>query len=231
MAYQGSTEAGTAVADAIFGKINLSGKLSMTWPSDAAAPGGDFQTGAPSPLGDEPKFFDQLPGTNSGQGSGYNPLYAFGFGLSYTGSLSRPGWQHDVRLHRELSTTVGGGVAPGASSDPHLDTSHQKVARARGSVDKRQSPSRSATCCVTMARTSASRVRSRQTVRRIHETRSSRFGKPPRCSDSTTRRSARYRFRGSPPAHPASPGRSVGPGSKSAARGSAPAADSADESG
>ena len=84
MAYQGSTEAGTAVADAIFGKINPSGRLSVTWPSDAAAPGGDFQTGAPSPLGDEPKFFDQLPGTNSGQGSGYNPLYPFGFGLSYT---------------------------------------------------------------------------------------------------------------------------------------------------
>ena len=78
MAYQGSTEAGTAVADAIFGKIDPSGKLPVTWPSDAAAPGGDFDTGAPSPLG------DQLPGTNFGQGSGYNPLYPFGFGLSYT---------------------------------------------------------------------------------------------------------------------------------------------------
>ncbi len=29
-------------------------------------------------------MFDQLPGTNSGQGSGYNPLYPFAFGLSYT---------------------------------------------------------------------------------------------------------------------------------------------------
>jgi beta-glucosidase len=84
MAYQGSTEAGQAVADAIFGKIDPSGKLPITWPSDAAAPGGDFNTGAPSPLGDEPKFFDQLPYTGSGQGSGYNPLYPFGFGLSYT---------------------------------------------------------------------------------------------------------------------------------------------------
>jgi beta-glucosidase len=84
MAYQGSTEAGTAVADAIFGKIDPSGKLPVTWPSDAAAPAGDFQTGAPSPLGDEPKFFDQLPYTGSGQGSGYNPLYPFAFGLSYT---------------------------------------------------------------------------------------------------------------------------------------------------
>jgi len=84
MAYQGSTEAGAAVADAIFGKINPSGKLPVTWPSDAAAPDGDFNGTAPSPLGDQPKVFDQLPGTNFGQGSGYNPLYPFGFGLSYT---------------------------------------------------------------------------------------------------------------------------------------------------
>jgi beta-glucosidase len=84
MAYQGSTEAGQAVADAIFGTIDPSGKLPVTWPSDAAAPGSDFDTGAPSPLGDEPKFFDQLPYTGSGQGSGYNPLYPFGYGLSYT---------------------------------------------------------------------------------------------------------------------------------------------------
>ncbi|HEY7047045.1 MAG TPA: glycoside hydrolase family 3 N-terminal domain-containing protein [Jatrophihabitantaceae bacterium] len=84
MAYQGSTEAGQAVADAIFGKINPSGKLSISWPSDAAAPGGDFDGSAPSPLGDQPKVFDQLPGTGSGQGHAYNPLYPFGFGLSYT---------------------------------------------------------------------------------------------------------------------------------------------------
>src|SRR5437763_5048353 len=84
MAYQGSTEAGQAVADAIFGKIDPSGKLPISWPSDAAAPGGDFNGTAPSPLGDQPKFFDQLPGTGSGQGHAYNPLYPFGFGLSYT---------------------------------------------------------------------------------------------------------------------------------------------------
>ncbi len=84
MAYQGSTEAGQAVADVIFGTVNPSGKLPVTWPSDAAAPGGDFDTGAPSPLGDQPKVFDQLPYTGSGPGSGYNPLYPFGYGLSYT---------------------------------------------------------------------------------------------------------------------------------------------------
>ena len=82
MAYQGSTEAGAAVADVIFGKVNPSGKLPVSWPSDAAAVGGDFDGGAPSPLGDQPKFFDQLPGTGSGPGHAYNPLYPFGFGLS-----------------------------------------------------------------------------------------------------------------------------------------------------
>jgi beta-glucosidase len=84
MAYQGSTEAGQAVADVIFGNVNPSGKLPVSWPSDAAAPGGDFDGTAPSPLGDQPKFFDQLPGTGFGQGHAYNPLYPFGFGLSYT---------------------------------------------------------------------------------------------------------------------------------------------------
>src|SRR6202011_266629 len=83
MAYQGSTEAGQAVADAIFGKINPSGKLPVSWPSDAPTVGGDFNGGAPSPLGDQPKFFDQLPGTGSGQGHSYNPLYPFGYRLSY----------------------------------------------------------------------------------------------------------------------------------------------------
>jgi beta-glucosidase len=84
MAYQGSTEAGQAVADALFGKVNPSGKLSVSWPSDAPSVGADFNGAAPSPVGDQPKFFDQLPGTGSGPGHLYNPLYPFGYGLSYT---------------------------------------------------------------------------------------------------------------------------------------------------
>jgi beta-glucosidase len=62
--------------------------------------------GAPSKLGDEPKFFDQLAGTNFGQGSGYNPLYAFGFGLSYTtfqtSALSTPS---SVSPHGSVTAT------------------------------------------------------------------------------------------------------------------------------
>jgi beta-glucosidase len=84
MAYQGSTEAGTAVADVIFGKVNPSGRLPVSWPSEADTVGPDFCGTCPSPLGDQTKVFDQLPDTASGQGHAYNPLYPFGFGLSYT---------------------------------------------------------------------------------------------------------------------------------------------------
>jgi len=84
MAYQGSTEAGQAVSDVIFGKINPSGHLPVSWPSEADTVGGDFCGTCPSPLGDQPKFFDQLPDTGSGQGHQYNPMFAFGTGLSYT---------------------------------------------------------------------------------------------------------------------------------------------------
>jgi beta-glucosidase len=86
MAYLPGTEGGSGVADVLFGKVNPSAKLSVTWPSEATQnpPTSQFNPSAPSLLGDQPKFFDQLPGTNFGQGSGYNPLYPFGFGLSYT---------------------------------------------------------------------------------------------------------------------------------------------------
>jgi beta-glucosidase len=122
MAYQGSTEAGQAVADVIFGKVNPSGKLPVTWPSDAPTVGGDFNGGAPSPLGDQPKFFDQLPGTNFGQGSGYNPLYPFGYGLSYTtfnvtglsapASVSRAGTETATFTVSNTGSVAGTDVVP-----------------------------------------------------------------------------------------------------------------------
>ena len=114
MAWQGSTETGDGVADVLFGKYDPSGKLPVTWPSDAAPPGLDsssFNTNGASPPGDEPKFFDQLPGTNSGNGSGYNPLYPFAFGLSYTtfstGGLSIAGPASGVVIASFTVTNTG----------------------------------------------------------------------------------------------------------------------------
>ncbi|HEY2602565.1 MAG TPA: glycoside hydrolase family 3 N-terminal domain-containing protein [Thermoleophilaceae bacterium] len=84
MAYLPGTEGGAGVADVLFGTVNPSAKLPVSWPTDAPLQQSNFNATGASTLGDEPKFFDQLPGTNSGWGSGYNPLYPFGFGLSYT---------------------------------------------------------------------------------------------------------------------------------------------------
>jgi beta-glucosidase len=84
MAYLPGTEGGNGVADVVFGKVDPSGKLPVTWPTDAPQATSGFNPGGPSPLGDEPKFLDQLAGTSFGWGSGYNPLYPFAYGLSYT---------------------------------------------------------------------------------------------------------------------------------------------------
>ena len=63
MAYLPGSEGGTAVADVLFGKANPSGKLPFSWPKHT---------------GQLPLTYDVLPG------SPYDPLYPFGYGLSYT---------------------------------------------------------------------------------------------------------------------------------------------------
>jgi beta-glucosidase len=107
MAYLPGTEGGSAVADVLFGRVNPSGHLSVSWPSEATRnpPLSQFNPGAPSLLGDQPKFLDQLPGTNSGQGSGYNPRYPFGFGLSYT-TFTTSGLSATATVPRNGAVTV-----------------------------------------------------------------------------------------------------------------------------
>ncbi|MFG1811463.1 glycoside hydrolase family 3 N-terminal domain-containing protein [Streptomyces sp. NPDC049040] len=70
MAWLPGSEGGHAVADVLFGKVNPSGRLSVSWPKN---------------IGSEPMYYQQLPGTNSGPESTYDPAYRFGAGLSYTG--------------------------------------------------------------------------------------------------------------------------------------------------
>jgi len=123
MAYLPGTEGGGAVADVLFGTVNPSGHLPVTWPSASDHNAGDFDSGGPSTPGDEPKFFDQLPGTNSGPGSGYNPRWPFGFGLSYTtfetsalsaspSSVSRRGTETATFTVSNTGTRAGTTVVP-----------------------------------------------------------------------------------------------------------------------
>jgi beta-glucosidase len=122
MAYLPGTEGGAAVADVLFGAVNPSGHLPVTWPSASDHNAGDFDSGGVSTAGDEPKFFDQLSGTNSGQGSGYNARYAFGFGLSYTtfatsglsvtGSISRHGTATATFTVSNAGSRAGTAVVP-----------------------------------------------------------------------------------------------------------------------
>src|SRR5450432_2783260 len=83
----GGTEAGNAIADVLFGDYNPSGKLSMTFPLSIGQIPIYYNaknTGRPFHAGDSPKFkSDYLDVSN-------DPLYPFGFGLSYTGFTYSP---------------------------------------------------------------------------------------------------------------------------------------------
>jgi beta-glucosidase len=77
----GGTEAGNAVADVLFGNYNPSGKLTVSFPRNVGQIPiyyNHLNTGRPFHSGDSPKFkSDYLDVTN-------DPLYPFGYGLSYT---------------------------------------------------------------------------------------------------------------------------------------------------
>ena len=73
-AYNPGMAGGTAVAEALFGDLNPCGKLTISWPVH---------------VGQQPVRYDQSPGAHQGSypdlpGVGFDPLWAFGFGLSYT---------------------------------------------------------------------------------------------------------------------------------------------------
>jgi len=112
MAYLPGSEGGNAVADVLFGDYNPSGRLPVSWPLN---------------VGDEPFFYQYLPGTNSGSdgnpnfffaccgfgSGGYDPAFAFGSGLSYT-SFGYADLQATVasgRVHATVKVTNTGNRA------------------------------------------------------------------------------------------------------------------------
>lgn len=71
MAWRPGTQGGNGVADVLYGDVNPSGRLSVSWPSQAT---------------DNPNSYRllTLPSTNGSGSPVYQPLYPFGYGLSYT---------------------------------------------------------------------------------------------------------------------------------------------------
>ena len=71
MAWRPGSQGGNGVADVLFGVVNPSGRLPVTWPMSAT---------------DQPDGYRQqtLPTTYNGSGPVYQPQYPFGAGLSYT---------------------------------------------------------------------------------------------------------------------------------------------------
>ncbi len=67
VAWRPGTEGGDGVADVLYGAVNPSGRLPVSWPKNAA---------------DQPN--DYRDNDVSTTGAGYDPLYPFGAGLSYT---------------------------------------------------------------------------------------------------------------------------------------------------
>ncbi|MEN3308226.1 MAG: beta-glucosidase [Micromonosporaceae bacterium] len=96
MAWLPGAEGGNAVADMLFGTVNPSGRLPVSWPKN---------------LGNEPEYYQQLPGTNGGPNSGYSPLFPFGAGLSYTSyamnsvTVARSG--HSLTIDVAVANTGG----------------------------------------------------------------------------------------------------------------------------
>ncbi|MGK5631565.1 glycoside hydrolase family 3 N-terminal domain-containing protein [Streptomyces sp. URMC 123] len=98
MAWLPGTEGGHAVADVLFGAAEPSGRLPVSWPRR---------------VGNEPMYYQQLPGTNAGAESSYDAAHAFGDGLSYTtfsvDSLTAPGTSlpagRPIRLAVRVSNT------------------------------------------------------------------------------------------------------------------------------
>jgi beta-glucosidase len=98
MAWRPGTQGGNGVADVLYGATNPSGRLPVSWPKENT---------------DNPNSYRllTLPNTYNGTGPVYQPLYAFGAGLSYTnytfGTVSASKAGNAVKVNVAVSNAGG----------------------------------------------------------------------------------------------------------------------------
>ena len=111
-AWRPGSQGGNGVADLLYGKVDPSGKLSVSWPKLATDQPSDY-------------LYNTMPTTYNGNGSVYQPAYPFGFGLSYAPtsaavtSVSHSG--HTVSVAVKVTNTGSRGgdvVVPVYASQP-----------------------------------------------------------------------------------------------------------------
>ena len=107
IAFYPGMEGGTAIADVLFGDVNPSGKLPLTYPR--------YANGI---VPYDYKFLEALdPATGypGGKNKFYDPQYAFGFGLSYTNfeyknlTVNKPAFNKNESLEISVQVTNTGG--------------------------------------------------------------------------------------------------------------------------
>lgn len=117
-AWHPGSEGGAAIANLLFGKVNPSGKLSMSFPRTTGQIPvyyNAYSTGRPLPEGSTERFYSKYIDTPN------EPLYPFGFGLSY------------ADFHYESFRLSANELAPGGSIDVqvlvknHSDYSGEEV--------------------------------------------------------------------------------------------------------
>ena len=112
MAWRPGTQGGAGVADVLYGAVNPSGRLPVSWPN--------LNTDNPNSY-----LLLTLPNTKNSSGATYQPLFRFGAGLSYTnytfGTVTTARSGHNVNVQVAVSntgTTDGDLVVPVYVSQP-----------------------------------------------------------------------------------------------------------------
>ncbi|WP_367131327.1 glycoside hydrolase family 3 N-terminal domain-containing protein [Saccharothrix sp. HUAS TT1] len=111
------SEGGSAIADVLFGAVNPSGKLPVSWPKV---------------VGDQPFSYDQPRGANTAPSSAYDPAFAFGHGLSYTTFTTSAPTVKSAEVRRDGRVEVSVTVANTGSRDGALVVpvyAHQPVSK------------------------------------------------------------------------------------------------------